>query len=364
MSRLLRRKIPALFSLLFMIGLLWPVPAAGADTLYEVTYAGKIGAAAVRMQLQLKGGAVAGSTLYNRVRGPYRLQGSLDRLRRIHLQEYDRHGRLVGVFQGRLPSLLQFYGTWSGPEGLRRLGFNLTAAPPPPAPGQKPFRAGIWSRIGVAPYEPATLIIAASTPQGFRFTLTAFSGSHTGVVTGIAKLNGNVAIWTDPRRGCRLQLAMVQDLLSITAFGNCSDTAGAGVFFDGDYHEGVWNEPLPTLVDLGVLDTPAQDSSFRELVGRFYDLFVETFHLLSPAEDLDGLGAKVMVGWVRGLNGSDEAIVMAGPDGSFSAAVLDGERIRYFSDMPGFQERPPRTVAQWCGRFPEKKLVRMNERAF
>ncbi len=357
MRRFWIRQLLALFLALLVV----LVPAAGyAANPYELTYTGRIGPAAVRLQLELNGAAITGSSLYNGVRGPFTISGAVDRLRHVRLQEYDREGRLRGVFDGRLPSLLQFYGTWAAPDGYRRIGFNLLAVPPRSVAGPAAFQAGIWRRIGYMPYESATLVISDWTPAGFHFRLTAFSGSRTGVLSGNARISDGSAEWSDPGRACRLQMVMIQDLLSIIVSGNTTMYAGTGVVFDGDYRLGDWNEPPPSLLDLGVLETPAQDRAFRELVGRFYERFVASFQLKADVPDLDGLNARVRVGWIRGFSGSDAAIIMIGADGGLYAAVLDGERIRYFTDRPAFRDRLPRTIERWGEQFPEKKLVWMD----
>lgn len=96
------------------------------------------------------------------------------------------------------------------------------------------------------------------------------------------------------------------------------------------------------------------------MVGRDYQWFVDSMGMVTQEEDLDGFGAKVYQGTVRGLSTIVEAIIMFNGAGKMWAAVIDGEVVKYYTTDPDFKNKLPRTIEKWRGLFKEKKVLNMS----
>jgi len=166
---------------------------------------------------------------------------------------------------------------------------------------------GTWTFVGSTPVVGQELKIEQVLPDRIRFTLNSGSGTHGGTIEGFARINADGALFNhaDPLNkaydygACTLRLIPLgKDRLEIIADG-CRDYGG-GVPFGGLFLKGV-HRMTPSLFDLGVVDSPQADAAFRNLTGKAYVAFVERlYYAMSDTPDLDGFGAKVLTGFVRG----------------------------------------------------------------
>lgn len=217
--------------------------------------------------------------------------------------------------------------------------------------------AGEWTRVGDGQHESSTLMVSDVTADGFEFEISAASGANNGLIDGVAVRNAGGAIFKDEETKCEVTFTGRRDRLVVSTSSACALMGGIGVTFAGAYAKGRIDAPPPTLTALGVLASGVPEDVFSALVGDDYQLFVSSFHLLGDEKDLDGLGAKVVLGAVRGLFTSMEAIVMSRPDGTILAAVIDEDVIKYFSNEPRFKGKLPATIEKWRERFADKKVI-------
>ena len=221
----------------------------------------------------------------------------------------------------------------------------------------------------------ASLFIDSLAADSIHFTITAASGANTGEIEGKAAIRGNRVVFelAEASDTCRLIFEMQGDsLISIDQqAGQCG--AGAGVSFGGKYtkagayvadlHEGAPEEGLENddLIALGILRNPAEDSVFRALVKKDYDLFVRTTQLVSEDEDLDSLGAKVSSSAVRGLYTQMENIIMVDSARHFWAAVIDDGKVYYYTNRPLADDKLPATIDKWRSGFKEYPVSKRYE---
>jgi hypothetical protein len=218
--------------------------------------------------------------------------------------------------------------------------------------------SGEWGRIDSNTFDSATIKITKVTPKNFKFTIIAVSGAHVGNMEGVAEIKGNRAFYADKEK-CRVIFKMVGANLTVEATEGCQGYAGAGVYFDGTYRKGE-KVPTPTLKSRGIFQTEKEEQVFRQLVGRDYELFVDSMAMISEEDDLDRLGAKVVRGAVRGLFTIVEAIIIYRDANNIWAAVIDEDVVKYYTTVPEFQNRLPRTIEKWRESFKEKKVLFMN----
>jgi hypothetical protein len=215
---------------------------------------------------------------------------------------------------------------------------------------------GEWKRKGNTRHGGASITITKATPASIDFTLFSSSGMHMGEIEGTALRKGGVATYRDPDSECKVTFRQRMEWLVVTTAG-CASMGGMGVVFDGEFSLGLPDAPLPTLTQLRVLAPGISEVSFAALTGKSYERFIESFDLIGENEDLDGIGAHVRSGFVRGLDTEEAAIVMSRAGGKIYAAVLDEDVIKYFSNDPLFLTKLPATIEAWRRPFPDRKVV-------
>ncbi|MEE7548168.1 hypothetical protein HF319_15005, partial [Xanthomonas sp. Kuri4-1] len=114
--------------------------------------------------------------------------------------------------------------------------------------------------------------------------------------------------------------------------------------------------------------TPADEAALRGLLGAGdYAALLARTDLQTEVADRDGFGARATDFSVRGLAASNRALLMADRSGHFWIALLDFDaaghsEIRYYSNVPHWQARLPRTVAAWIATLDDHIPVRLRSR--
>lgn len=149
--------------------------------------------------------------------------------------------------------------------------------------------AGHWWRVDASRANPSELVITHPTPNSFSFVLNAAAGVHhrpspqSGELTGKAIRDSSTkAHYTGTEQSdtehCSLTFRRALNRLIIDQHGSGTD-CGAGdiVSYDGTYVASDQDpNPAPDLLLLGIVDTSAQDNTFRKLLGKDYDTMVAT----------------------------------------------------------------------------------------
>jgi len=208
----------------------------------------------------------------------------------------------------------------------------------------------------------ATLEITKVTADYIDFFILAHSGAHTGEIEGKASIRDTIAIFSsqDDMEECTIEFRLIGDSIIIVnqKEGHC--LAGLGVTYSGKYvnsklitKKSAINEDL---ISLDIL-TSQEDSAFRELVGNSYDLFVKYTHLIYQDDDIDSLKMKVISSGVRGMFTYMEYIIMVDSQYRFCAAVIDNNKVLYFSNIEAFKNQLPKTIEKWRERFKEYEVI-------
>jgi hypothetical protein len=208
----------------------------------------------------------------------------------------------------------------------------------------------------------ASLKITGIKGDSLAFSLQAMSGGHSGEVEGIAFVRGNIATYVGEENNdtCLLEFELIGDtVITIDQKrGNCF--AGMGVDYNGDYKNSKYlpkTEESENLVDLGVFETKQEDSVFRSLVGDNYSLFINSTQLVSEDNDLDSLNATVRSSGVKGLYTISENIIMIDSSYNIWAAVLDNEKVYYFTNNKEYKHKLPKTIEDWRSRFSDYEVI-------
>jgi uncharacterized protein len=223
--------------------------------------------------------------------------------------------------------------------------------------------SGTWSEAESTETSNQRLVIKSVTAKDFEFDLNSIDGTHTGEISGVARFTpDDRALYKSEEDGVDCRLAFVpldSERLQVEQLpaesnsdkSSCGNYYGGGVDFGGLFLKGIHQKEL-SLMDLGVFKSPAQDQAFRTLVGDAYHAFVERNPRPDEdTKDIDGLGAEVATGWLRG-DAPHGAIIMHTTDGRFYAAYKDwdehkGDQLHYFSNDPRYANKLPATIASW-----------------
>jgi hypothetical protein len=220
------------------------------------------------------------------------------------------------------------------------------------------FWLGSWRRDQWQ--SSASLEITGIKGDSISFSLAASNGGNTGEIEGMAIVSGNSAVFSsfDESDTCLMQFELIGDsIIAIDQKGFCF--AGMGVSYSGQYNNAKTRkgETTETMTSLGLFPTEKQDSIFKDLVGTSYSLFVNSTQLTSEDEDLDGLNATVRSSGVRGLFTIMENIVMVDSLNNIWAAVIDDNKVYYFTNHKDSKNTLPKTIENWRMRFKDYPVL-------
>lgn len=251
----------------------------------------------------------------------------------------------------------------------------LTACETRPAekPSPDPRWQGAWERS--ARNEGATLTITQVTADSVHFSITAMYGANIGELEGVALLRDSVtaffeqAMETDT---CRLTFVRTGDSVIQVKEQQGTCFAGMGVGYEGNYyHPGDLRRPPAqaaetakkeeSLVELGLLDNATVDAEFRALVKNDYALFTATTQSVSDEDDLDSLHAVVRTAGIPGLYTQMENIVMVDTAQHIWAAVLNDQKVLYYSNHSEYLDKIPATIGHWLERFKDYPVILKNK---
>ncbi|MFG6114845.1 Ig-like domain-containing protein [Halobacillus sp. MO56] len=212
---------------------------------------------------------------------------------------------------------------------------------------------GTWERE--LDHNGATLVISELNEDSFSFSINAVSGANTGWLEGKAHLTKDGATYQD-EMGCHMTFTPINNGIEIENNYECNYYGGLGVFFDGEY----LNPDIPTeerlpFVEMGLF-TKEENNTFKELTGDYYSRFKESFHLVYDMDNQDTFEATIKHGYVRGLGGIMEGVIMSSKNGEIYAAVIgtapNGEdTILYFTTDATYASKLPKTIQSWVNNL-------------
>ena len=203
----------------------------------------------------------------------------------------------------------------------------------------------------------AGMMIQSFKKNELHYEIQAVNGANSGEIRGVGVLQGDSVI--SDIEGCRLVFKFSGDLkkIKLTASPGCSQFAGNGVYFDGDYEKN-GKPKKETLVTLQVLNQE-QDHQLRTLVNTFYNRYVECTDIVDTEgpKDIDNLNTTVIVSGVKGLFTHMEYIIMMDKKSRIWTAVIDNGTVHYFTNSDLFKDHLPNTIDNWRENFKNDPVV-------
>lgn len=204
----------------------------------------------------------------------------------------------------------------------------------------------------------------------FKFEINSLSGANIGEISGTAKINGNKAFFDDQQATAKnaekykCQLLFINDgaSIEIKETSECSSYGGAGVSFGGKYSKGKPVLIPQNFVELKVFPDVNLDRKFKNLVGRDYENFLDSFHLINEGRDLDNFKAQVFTACVRGVCPDVRGIIMFDGARRIWAAVLDNNEktplsVHYYASETSWADKLPETIEKWKDELDPKMPV-------
>jgi hypothetical protein len=111
------------------------------------------------------------------------------------------------------------------------------------------------------------------------------------------------------------------------------------------------------LVTLRILQNDQENDHFRKLAGKDYELFLNSSQLTSESIDIDSLQVRGYESGVRGLFTYQENIILINNQMQIWAAVIEEDKVYYYTNSPQFRSSLPQTIEQWRERFPDKEVI-------
>ena len=223
-----------------------------------------------------------------------------------------------------------------------------------------PFWTGKWERQ--QRLNNGSLKIAIVSEDSIKFSLSASSGANTGELEGVAFVEKDKAQYSDSDKSenCVLEFQLFGDtLIKVTQKkGMCS--AGLSVTYSGNYKNSKLStnvEKTETLVDLGVFQNESENKLFKSLVGNNYQLFISSTQQTSEDEDMDNLNSRVYASSISGLSTIQENIIMIDSANNIWAAVINGDKVYYFTNSKSFKDKLPKTIDNWRQNFKDYEII-------
>ena len=192
--------------------------------------------------------------------------------------------------------------------------------------------AGQWTSEHTSPVSEYSIRFE---PQGkdLKFDMEAFSGTHSGSIEGIAKLqNPNQAVWREEHQDekppfvSEVIFKKEGDKISVSA-KNTQFYGGAGISFDEVTYLRGPAKPDPYPLVSHKLLTREEEDRVRALTGEDYSLVVTCLHLARVDEvNEKGFQGKVVDGFVRGAAPYMNARITIEKDGAITVGVTDCEK--------------------------------------
>lgn len=253
-----------------------------------------------------------------------------------------------GLLQGRL-------------EGALRSTLSPSAASGLPSGRDAKLWWGVWSnRIGE--FLEQTLFVREVGPSGFLFDLSVLHGAHSGYITAYARVMSQDLAYCRLPNGTgqpdgelmfRREVTDGGRVVVIEEISRCSYYGGMRANFGGR----LTREYEPWF-DAGCLNE-LEMARLYSLVGSRLNTMRLCSSDIGPHENTDDdlIGTRAYRGGVAGLYASMGSLLMVADDGRMWAAFTDDNLLRYFTNVPDYRARLPRTIEEWRRDFGEIEVV-------
>ena len=246
-----------------------------------------------------------------------------------------------------------------------RMEASLRKSLAPVAGGNLPTGADAplwWGKWVFNPARTAggTLFIREVGTRGFLFDLSVYNGSHLGQITAYARILSTDVAYCRVTNGpgepggeliFRRRYGHGARTIEIEEATRCSYYGGMRAHFSGSFVKEI--EPW---FDHGFLNE-LELARLYSLVGEHIETMRDCTADVGEGESLEEEPVNVVWGGVAGLYTEMESIVMFNHVGKMWTAHIDGDVVRYFTNVPEDRARLPVTIEKWRANFLQKEVL-------
>lgn len=215
--------------------------------------------------------------------------------------------------------------------------------------------------------------IVAVNDNKFKFSIATAVGANTCDKNGEIKISTtNQTATFHGEESCVVTFTFSDSSLKIDT-SDCTQSCGIGGYMDGVFtkvHSSVNAKKNIPDVYVNLKDYAGQhpgeglfkdkiiSPALKELLGKHYQLFINNMDNVELPEYTDGV--LVASGGVPGLFTISEAILQVEKTGVICAAILDDNKILYFTNSPRYRDSLPESFVEWKSRFKDVKLINVS----
>ena len=202
---------------------------------FTESFDGTISSYPVIMTLSKKGNELTGTYTYKKKGLTFRVNGEIDSLGNLMINEFSDKGSITGVFKGQY-SEDRIIGNWQRPDGSGIIPFSLVKSALNEADFMKP-QLDLTKLAGNYFIGSKSLMIRGNVSDGFiRFELSVGTENCMGDLTGIANItqSGESAIYQSSEDGCIITFSFKPEGIVVEEMA-CDYWHGMTCNFNGKY---------------------------------------------------------------------------------------------------------------------------------
>jgi hypothetical protein len=221
--------------------------------------------------------------------------------------------------------------------------------------------SGEWNRTLVEKMDRAAIVITDVTKKSFKFSFKGYHAANSGEMEGTAVFtaaNKAVCDYRDEGREVKLEFALNDGILLISAKGDTFGLFGIGVYIDGEYTK---DEPSYTNANVVAEILGNNAEKVKELLGE--SAFAGLISVMEEgvASEVEGL---TYAGFINGagmgadllIDGNSICCLGLNLDDSFGGYTFYTNDARYMKEMPAIMKK--NVNSEWPLRFMYRELAR------
>ncbi len=324
----------------------------------DTWFIGKIGDSKIHAKLDISGDKVTGVYYYDRYKEEIKLEGYYDYT--AYIKDYHTFFVYEGSGQkswliGLIMSEDYIVGLWKSedkeyPMYLIREG---SAQIPPKEPGSQIMKMnGHWNGINNGYFSNSSADIYVLFDDLIYYELYAMNGTHMGELESFAIVKNKTAetlfqeeTYTEPKENISFRFQLEGDNLVLDS-NKYDYWCGMGVGYDSKYTKEDIDIPVPTALEVGIVDTEEQEEQFRELTGDQYESFIQYSQFVMYEDTtMDGKTVKAGESYLRGLSGCCYYILS---EDKLYLAFNNYESIDYYTNDSEYVDKLPIPMLEWA----------------
>lgn len=326
-----------------------------------IEYTGAVGNSKIHMVLNYQGDQITGTYYYDKYKNDISLSGALELFYNDYpsftlTEDTEQQGQFIGLIINE-DYIKGCWKSWNElfPMYLIRTDADVSE---PKAPGKDLLSFdGQWKGKNSTYFIGSDLIVKALYEDLLYFDLSAYSGTATGALSGLAIYqNGSAKAilydhinWEDASsEHVSFEFSRKDQELSLES-NQYDYYCGMGVSYDAAYSSDMADIAFPTLIDVGIVDNKEQEELFKKTVDYLeYSFIQNTQYVIYEDILLDGRKARAGTSYLRGASGLCYYI---NASDYMYAAIYEEGKIQYYTNDLNYADHMPEPMKIWAEQY-------------